>query len=161
MSLHGLLDDPIKRRRREEKEKEEVWIKTVHSMQTVKLVTDIDRKARQLLAGEGFIMCFLKQKLEQCESHIIDEDIKENKEPELVSSGCSQAINKNILVTAIIINLLNKINSIFSTSDANANLNVFLAEDLSSDENCSDLVVKVSKESFEEKDNTEYVESRE
>lgn len=55
MSLHGLLDDPIKRRRREEKkeEEEEVWIKTVLSMQTVKLVTDIDRKARQLLAGEG------------------------------------------------------------------------------------------------------------
>lgn len=54
MSLHGLLDDPIKRRRREgKKEEEEVWIKTVHSMQTVELVTDIDRKARQLLAGEG------------------------------------------------------------------------------------------------------------
>lgn len=62
-------------------------------------------------------MFFLKQKLKQCESHIIDEDIKENKEPELVSSDCSQAINRNILVTAIIINLLNKINSIFSTSD--------------------------------------------
>lgn len=47
---------------------------------------------------------------------ITKEDIKENKEPEPVSPGCSQAISKRITVADKPDIMLNKINQIFGTS---------------------------------------------
>ncbi|KAF7389328.1 hypothetical protein HZH66_010465 [Vespula vulgaris] len=58
-------------------------------------------------------MYFLnEQQPEKRVVRITEEDIKENKEPETVSPGCSQAISKKTTVADTPDTMLNKINSI-------------------------------------------------
>lgn len=62
-------------------------------------------------------MYFLnEQQPEKRVVRITEEDIKENKEPETVSPGCSQAISKKTTVADTPDTMLNKINSILGTS---------------------------------------------
>ncbi|KAL2736410.1 hypothetical protein V1477_012919 [Vespula maculifrons] len=70
---------------------------------------------------------------------------KKNKEPELVSPGCSQAINKKTPMIDTSDAMLNKINPLPSTP-----------LDSSSDKNFSDFEEKF-EESFQEEDNAEYI----
>ncbi|KAL2716928.1 hypothetical protein V1478_012628 [Vespula squamosa] len=68
--------------------------------------------------------------------HVTEKNTKENEEPESVSPGCSQDVLK-------------------IQENPKTHINVSFRKDLFTDENCLDFIIQESKESFEEKDNTE------